>query len=158
MVETLGEVQAEPDPEAGLDVVVDDRQAVAINSERLAALLSDALADQRVGAPAEVGLSFVGVDEMTALNVEHMDGTGPTDVLAFPIDGAAAAPTGQPAMIGDIVICPEIAQRAPQELCDELALLVVHGALHLIGHDHAEPGETAEMKRLETELLARYHQ
>jgi probable rRNA maturation factor len=61
-------------------------------------------------------------------------------------------------MLGDIVICPEVADQAPQLLADELALLVVHGALHLLGHDHAEPDETAVMKALEVEMLARFHQ
>ena len=60
-------------------------------------------------------------------------------------------------MFGDIVICPAMADRAPQSLADELALLVVHGALHLLGHDHAELDETALMKGLEQEMLEQFH-
>jgi len=149
---------------AGSSVVrvdVDDRQqAYQVNTEQLAGLLSATLAARHGDVTAEVGLAFIDTDEMTELNVAHMGGTGPTDVLAFPIDGVdhtAAIPEGQPAMLGDIVICPEVATRAPQALADELALLVVHGALHLVGHDHAEPEETAIMKALEVEMLDRFY-
>ena len=99
------------------------------------------------------GLTFVELAEMAELNHAHMGAEGPTDVLAFPIDGLDQAPSGQPAMIGDVVICPEYAQRAPQTLDDELALLVVHGALHLLGHDHGEPEETERMKQREAALI-----
>lgn len=139
-------------------VVVANRQPdVDVDLGHLEALLRRTLGDQGVQAPAEVGLAFVPIDEMTELNVTHMGGTGPTDVLAFPIDGLDSAPAGQPALLGDIVVCPEIAAIAEPELADELALLVVHGALHLLGHDHAEPAETARMRALEVEMLERHH-
>ncbi len=142
-------------------VDVDDRQlAHDIDLDHLSALLSATLGAQHGDADAEVGLAFIDVDEMTELNIAYMGGNGPTDVLAFPIDGVADAgvvPDGQPAMLGDIVICPVVAERAPQELADELALLVVHGALHLVGHDHAEIEETTMMKALEVEMLDRFH-
>jgi len=142
-------------------VDLDDRQqAFPVDGAHLAELLASVLVTQHGPVHAEVGLALVEVDEMTELNRCHMGGSGPTDVLAFPIDGAPDAgrvPHGQPAMLGDVVICPEVAARAPQPLADELALLVVHGALHLLGHDHAEPDETAVMKRLEVEMLDRFH-
>lgn len=142
-------------------VDVDDRQqAHHIDSRRLAGLLASVLVARHGRVQAEVGLTFVEAGEMAELNREHMGGDGPTDVLAFPIDGVsrgATVPPGQPAMLGDIVICPQVAARAPQGLDDELALLVVHGALHLLGHDHAEADETAVMKALEVEMLERFH-
>lgn len=142
-------------------VDVDDRQGDhGVDADHLQALLALVLVDQRGATPAEVGLAFVDSDEMTALNTEHMGGSGPTDVLAFPIDGVVAPgdlPEGQPSLLGDIVVCPVVAAKAPQSLDDEMALLVVHGALHLLGHDHAEPEETAVMKALEAEMLQRYH-
>lgn len=153
--------------------VEDRQQAHEFNSDHLVALLASTLTAQRPprtgddGAAepgdaheAEVGLAFISIEEMTELNIAHMGGTGPTDVLAFPIDGVAphsAVPSGQPAMLGDIVICPAVAHQAPQALPDELALLVVHGALHLLGHDHAEPEETALMKELEQAMLEQFH-
>lgn len=144
-------------------VDVENRQHEhAVDVDHLADVLASTLQDQTSAIEAEVGLAFIEVAEMTALNEEHMGGAGPTDVLAFPIDGSrvdglASIPVGQPAMMGDIVICPDVAHRAPQPLADELALLVVHGALHLVGHDHAEPEETAIMKALEAEMLERHH-
>lgn len=142
--------------------VEDRQQAHVVDTDHLAELLAATLRDQLEIKDAEVGLAFIDIDEMTGLNEQHMAGSGPTDVLAFPIDGvggdlAASTPAGQPAMMGDIVICPDVAHRAPQPLPDELALLVVHGALHLLGHDHAEPEETAIMKALEVQMLERHH-
>jgi probable rRNA maturation factor len=126
------------------------------------------------GAPpgVEVGLRFVDEDEMTALNREHLGGDGPTDVLSFPLDfaegipeivpassdRAADADAGVPAIAGDIVICAAVAARnAPDHagtFDDELALLVVHSVLHLVGHDHGEADERAAMHARERELLA----
>lgn len=143
---------------AAVHVVVDDRQSDAdVDLVHLEQLLRATLVDQGAHTPAEVGLAFVPADEMTGLNESHMAGAGPTDVLAFPIDGLGAAPVGQPALLGDIVICPAVAAAASSSLADELALLVVHGALHLLGHDHARPAETARMRAAEAEMLARHH-
>jgi probable rRNA maturation factor len=156
-------VSGSSSPAGPVDVCVDvdDRQqAFEINTDHLAKVLAATLTSLHGHVEAEVGLAFIPVDEMARLNSDHMGGSGPTDVLAFPIDGVVSSqgvPEGQPAMLGDIVICPEVAERAPQPLADELALLVVHGALHLLGHDHAEPDETAVMQALELEMLARFH-
>lgn len=141
-----------------IEIAGDNRQSDhPIDLELYTRLLADSLREVGVRTPAEAGLAFIDIAEMTELNTTHMAGDGPTDVLAFPIDGATPAPAGQPAVVGDVVICPAVAARAPQRLADELALLVVHGALHLVGHDHAEAGERAVMKQLEGELLAKFH-
>ena len=146
-----------PAEDVSVDVVLDDRQNEhAVDGDRYARLLDESLRARGISAPAEVGLAFIDTDEMAELNIHHMGGTGPTDVLAFPIDGSGQVPEGQPALLGDIVMCPAVAAKAPQPLEDELALLVVHGALHLLGHDHAEPDETAIMRGLESELLTSY--
>ena len=142
-------------------VDVDNRQrAHEVNTDHLSTLLASTLAAQHPVDAAEVGLAFIGIEEMSQLNGDYMGGTGPTDVLAFPIDGVdanAPAVDDQPVMFGDIVVCPAVANRAPQALSDELALLVVHGALHLVGHDHAEPKEAAIMKQVEADMLDRFH-
>jgi len=152
------------EPTLAVRVDVDDRQDVAADLDHLADLLASTLGSQCGQSnpslsAAEVGLSLVETAEMATLNEQHMGKAGPTDVLAFPIDGVEAmgVPDGQPAMLGDVVICPAVAAQATQPLQDELALLVVHGALHLLGHDHAEPGETVTMKALEVEMLDRFH-
>lgn len=115
---------------------------------------------------------------MRELNRQFMGEDRPTDVLAFPIDDDApggrwpdAGPTGPdrpeplgdalPVLLGDVVLCPAVAARqAPEHNCsfeDELALLVVHGILHVLGHDHAEAEETAVMKAREQALLDEHY-
>lgn len=107
------------------------------------------------GGVGELTLTFVDPDEMAALNSEHMGHEGPTDVLSFPMDDEPLP--GVPTLLGDVVICPAVAiAQAPEHagsVDDELALLVVHGVLHVLGHDHAEPDETAAMRNRELVLL-----
>jgi probable rRNA maturation factor len=110
-----------------------------------------------------LSILLVDVEYMTELNRQWMDGDGPTDVLAFPMDegsvdhGPSEAAGGEPALLGDIVLCPEVAAKqaagAGHSTMDELALLTVHGTLHLLGYDHAEPDEEAEMFGLQARLL-----
>jgi probable rRNA maturation factor len=93
-----------------------------------------------------------------------MGSAGPTDVLSFPIDGldaAGAGDPGGPGLVGDVVVCPSVAHAAAATHAgrpdDEIALLVVHGALHLLGHDHAEADEREVMQARERALLAALH-
>ena len=142
----------------------------------LTALVAGVLEDHRGAGPIVVGLRFVDVDEMAELNQAHLGHEGPTDVLSFPIDGdprALAVPDADrvrsgdagrdqpPWLLGDIVICPAVAAaNAPSHAGtyeDELALLVVHGLLHLLGSDHAADDEREAMQGRERELLARLH-
>ena len=92
---------------------------------------------------------------MAELHERWMDEPGPTDVMSFPMDELVeesrrpdASDMG-PALLGDIVLCPEFAKAqaraAGHRLDDELHLLTVHGVLHLLGYDHAEPDEEREM-------------
>jgi probable rRNA maturation factor len=146
-------------------VVADERPAddspdVAVDTGRWEALATAVLDDEAVAG--ELTLTFVGVDDMAALNAEHMGVTGPTDVLSFPMDVVDDdEQPGVPTLLGDVVISPAVAARQFAEhagtLDDELALLVVHGILHVLGHDHAEPDETEVMRRRELELLGRHH-
>ncbi len=108
-----------------------------------------------------VDMHFVDLDEMTALNSEHMGGDGPTDVLSFPIDGIdGPEPEVGGRQIGEIVICSEVAEnQAPEHMGDldsELKLLSIHAALHLCGYDHHDPQERSEMWARETHHLKRY--
>jgi probable rRNA maturation factor len=142
-------------------VVVSDEQAnVGVDVERWARLATDVLRAE--GARGELTLTFVDGDEIAALNAEHLGERGPTDVLSFPLDAEVADELGDvPRLLGDVVLCPAVA--AAQAAChagtlaDELALLVVHGVLHVLGHDHAAPGEAARMRARELELLQRHH-
>ena len=112
-----------------------------------------------------MNLLFVDEAAIATLNEEHLGERGPTDVLSFPLDfpldSGAGSGVAAPLLVGDVVVCPEVAARnAPQHAGttdDELALLVVHGVLHLLGHDHAEVDERARMQQRERALLAALH-
>jgi probable rRNA maturation factor len=141
-----------------LDVAVSDEQEdVEVDTGRYAALLADALRAEGVVAPAEATLRFVTSDEMAELNTTHMGSSGPTDVLSFPIDGSEPLAAGEHRMVGDLVVCAVVARDQAADHAgstdDEMALLVVHGALHLCGHDHADPDERATMWARERTLL-----
>jgi len=147
---------------------------------RLARLVLDSeRVNERYGTDVEMSLMFV--DELTIeeLNVRFLGGVGPTDVLSFPLDeelppagrqpdqggrgpGAPSDPGDPPALLGDVIVCPTVARRQAVErgipADDEIALLVVHGVLHLLDYDHAEPDETAVMQKREQELLTRFRE
>jgi probable rRNA maturation factor len=148
------------------DVDGDDAELVG-DPQRWSALAQASLCTEGVIA-GELNLMFIGVDAMTDLNVKHMAGTGPTDVLAFPLDGedldaidGRNVPVEMPILLGDVVICPAVARTYAQQhgrtVDDELALLVVHGVLHVMGHDHADPEETSVMQSREQALLEAHH-
>lgn len=153
----------------GADLVVvatDERSAAAAAADRSgagetavwAALAEAALRAEGVTA-GECNLVFVDPDEMARLNAEHMGEEGPTDVLSFPLDGADPDPVGT-RLVGDVVVCPAYAARPgdPSATPDGgLALLVVHGVLHLLGYDHAGAADAARMQARERELLAACH-
>lgn len=111
------------------------------------------------GGEGELSLTFVDVDAIAKLNGQYMGQTGPTDVLSFPMDDEPSEAV--PTLLGDIVICPDVALGQCGDHAgtfdDELALLVVHGLLHVLGHDHATPDETATMRDRELELLSTLH-
>ena len=134
-----------------------DATEVGVDVERWRRLALDVLAVE--GAVGELTLTFVDVDDIAELNEHHMGKQGPTDVLSFPMDDEPV--DGVPTLLGDVVISPAVAagQFADHAgtLDDELALLVVHGILHVLGHDHAEPDETAVMRGREVALLERFH-
>lgn len=140
-------------------VAVHDDTGRVEGPDRWSDLLAGVLERSGVVAPAEASLTFVDTRRMGELNAEHMGGEGPTDVLSFPIDDEADDLGGSGVrLVGDIVICPDVCERNAADhagtLDDEYALLVVHGGLHLMGHDHAEGADRARMWRAEQELLA----
>jgi probable rRNA maturation factor len=173
--------------EGDLEVFVGDEQdAVPVDAARWQVLAEQVLRHEGVGGDAELSVLFIDEQSIADLNRRFMEKDGPTDVLAFPLEDDLVEPgrfpdsgtTGPidprartdgplpPLLLGDVVICPAVAARnAPEHrserhdgsLDDELALLVVHGILHVLGHDHAEPVEAERMQAREQELLARYH-
>lgn len=153
-------------PVSGPTVIVDDERddpdpAQPVNVDRWEALVADVLLAEGLGErPVEVHLHFVDELSIEVLNRDHMDGSGPTDVLAFPVDDPAEVPLHVPVLLGDVVVCPSVAAgQASEHAGDyhaELALLVVHGVLHLLGNDHADPDQAAAMQTKERGHLARH--
>lgn len=122
-------------------VLVDDRQDLPVDGEALRALAARVLAGE--GAAGELSLSFVDAEEMAGLHERFMGEPGPTDVLSFRMD---EEPHDEgPRLLGDVIVCPAYASGNNPDLEAELRLLVVHGILHLLGHDHEEPEEKAVM-------------
>jgi len=117
-------------------VEVDNRSGVEVDEEAAVELARRVLARQGV-VDGELGVAFVGPDEMRALKSEHLGVDEVTDVLSFPIDGREPLPPGVPRALGDAVLCPQFvgeAWRAP----------LVHGLLHLLGYDHGAEMEDRE--------------
>ncbi len=143
-------------------VFVADEQDHPVDSDDLAALARHVLDARRVPPDMELSVILVDDDTIAALNAHHMGEEGPTDVLAFPIDEPGESPPGVPAILGDVVIAPGIAERQAAQLgrpvTDELRLLTVHGILHLLGMDHADPADERQMSALTQELLDSYRQ
>jgi probable rRNA maturation factor len=141
-------------------VEVDDRSSVGVDAEPLVAQGQFLLDRLGLHPETELSVSLVDVDEMAELHVRWMDLPGPTDVLSFPMDELRVPEPGAeapPGILGDVVICPQVAaeqgERAGHGLSGELELLLTHGVLHLLGHDHAEPEEHALMFGLQDDLL-----
>lgn len=131
----------------------------AVDERSLAELAEFVLGEMGVKPERELSLKLVDVGEMTRLHVDYMDEPGPTDVLAFPMDEDDDEPTiaGMPDLLGDVVLCPEVAAEqaatAGHDTADELQLLCTHGILHLLGYDHHEPDDEREMFGLQARLL-----
>jgi probable rRNA maturation factor len=163
---------------------VDEQDDEEIDVGRWVRLAEDVLGAEGVRRGSELSVLFVDEATMADLNERHMGTSGPTDVLAFPIDDDAIDPgrwpdngssgpdrpptdlDDLPALLGDVVVCPAVAARqAPEHrsehhdgtVDDEIALLVVHGILHVLGMDHAEADEAAAMQAKERALLERFH-
>ena len=143
-----------------MSIEVNDESGEGIDAERVAALARFLLDRLKVHPQAELSVLAVDVDTMSALHQQWMDEEGPTDVLSFPMDELRPGTEDEepePGLLGDVVLCPAVA--APQAASaghstdDELDLLTVHGILHLLGYDHAEPAEEREMFGLQAELL-----
>jgi probable rRNA maturation factor len=146
-----------------VSIELNNESGVDVPLEGLQDLMRFAFTQLRVNPEAD--LAIVAVDEaaMEQLHIQWMDEPGPTDVLSFPMDELRPPkPHEEPAMgvLGDIVLCPTVAAKqadaAGHSVEAELQLLTVHGLLHLLGYDHAEPEEEKEMFGLQDSLLAQF--
>ena len=142
-----------------LEVV--DESGEGCDVDALAALVAYLLPRLRLHPDCQLGITLVDAERMSTLHEDWMHEPGPTDVLSFPIDEVRSAADGEqpePGVLGDIVLCPSFARAqavaAGRSLDGELAFLVVHGTLHLIGYDHATAADYETMFALQDELLA----
>src|SRR5680860_1304730 len=117
------------------------------------------MARMRVHPEAELCLRLVDEATMTQYNGKWMGKDGPTDVLSFPMDQLRPPRDEEPepeGILGDMLLCPQYAaSQAPtfnRSVDEELALLTIHGILHLLGYDHAEPEDEREMFALQARL------
>ncbi len=154
-----------------MSIEIANESGAPADAAALAALARHVLDELRIHPFAELSVLLVDEPAMTELHVRWMGEPGPTDVLAFPMDElrppqpgggradpAAADPEGIPGLLGDVVICPQVAaaqaRQAGLPVADELELLTVHGILHLLGYDHADAAEHATMFGLQDRLIA----
>ena len=117
-------------------IEIQNRSGTEVDEAGAAELARRVLAAEGI-EDGDLGLAFVGPDEMRDLKRDHLGVAEPTDVLSFPIDGREDLPHGVPRQLGDAVICPQVvgeAWRAP----------LVHALLHLLGYDHGEAMEARE--------------
>ena len=131
--------------------------------KKLSALSRFVMDRMRVHPLAELCIKVVDEDTIATLNERWMEATGSTDVLAFPMDELRPGLVNEDpeeGVLGDLVVCPAVAERQAKEaghpVEDELDLLTVHGILHLLGYDHAEPEEHKEMFGLQARLLTEW--
>jgi len=162
-----------------IDIFAADEQASEpVDTDRWVRLARSVLDAEGLKGDVELSMLFVDEHAIADLNQRFLGDEGPTDVLAFPMDehlveggrspdsggtgpGVSSEQPELPTMLGDVVLCPAVARRnanaTSRAYDDEIALLVVHGILHLLGMDHAEPDEATAMQRRERELLGKYH-
>lgn len=135
------------------------------DTQALVALATFAMGELRIHPQAELSVLLVDEDTMASYHEKFMGEPGPTDVLSFPMDELRPPDDDEDpplGLLGDIVICPQVTSRQAAENGrrpdEENEYLLVHGLLHLLGHDHAEPGEKAVMFGLNDRLIAAWQQ
>ena len=117
-------------------VEVANRSGRTVDGEAAASLAREVLAAEGID-DGELGLAFVGPDEIRALKRDHLGVDETPDVLAFPIDGRDDLPAGVPRHVGDLVVCPDLVGEQWREP-------LIHGTLHLVGYDHGDEMEARE--------------
>jgi probable rRNA maturation factor len=152
-----------------MSIEIRNESGFTVDEPALAALARHVLDEMRIHPLAELSVLLVDSPTIADLHQRWLGEEGPTDVLAFPMDelrppppggdrgDRAGSADGPDTVLGDVVLCPEVAteqaREAQRPATDELEMLCTHGILHLLGFDHAEPGEHATMFGLQDRLL-----
>lgn len=140
---------------------INNESGAEVDEQRLVRLAAFALDKLRIHPQAELSIVLVDEETMAGYHERFMDLPGPTDVMSFPMDELRSPREGEEpptGLLGDIVICPQFTSaQAPEngrEPDDEIDYLLIHGLLHLLGHDHAEPEEKAEMFGINDRIIS----
>lgn len=148
-----------------MPVELTNESGVEVAEEQLHDVISFGLAQMRVHPDAELAIVLVDEGAMEQLHLQWMGEPGPTDVLSFPMDELRPGRDGETSaegILGDIVLCPTVAatqaEAAGHSVMAELSMLSIHGLLHLLGYDHAEPEEEKEMFGLQADILQKYQE
>ena len=153
-----------------MSVDINNESGIAVEEDALRELAQYVIGQMDVHPLADLSMLLVDEAHMTNLHEKWMEEPGPTDVLSFPMDElrphSIAGPNrtrgreeneSEPVLLGDVVLCPQVAAAQARQhghsTQAELELLTVHGVLHLLGYDHVDPEEEAEMFALQNELL-----
>jgi probable rRNA maturation factor len=149
--------------DAAMSIEIQNESGVEIDELRTQRLARFVLDRMRVHPLAELCVTAVDEATIAELNARWMEKEGPTDVLAFPMDELRPGMVNEEpeeGILGDLILCPSVAEQqartAGHSTTDELELLTVHGILHLLGYDHAEPEEHQEMFALQARLLGEW--
>jgi probable rRNA maturation factor len=144
-----------------MSIDISNESGIEVDNAALVRLATFALDQLRIHPLAELSILLVDEDTMSAYHEKYLGESGPTDVLSFPMDELRPPTDGEespPGLLGDIVLCPAVADRQAREhqrsASEELEYLLVHGLLHLLGYDHAEPAEQAEMFGLTDKIIS----
>lgn len=145
-------------------LVSDEHPSSGVDPEHLRSLAEAVLLAEGFPPEAELSITLVDDEEMSAWNASALGKSGPTDVLSFPVEALrpgevpASVADGPPILIGDVMIAPDFVRRQADQhgigADDEIALMVAHGILHLLGYDHQEDVDAELMEKRERDILA----
>lgn len=144
-------------------VELTNESGVEVAESQLQDVVLFGMSQMKVHPDAELAIVLVDEAAMEQLHLQWMGEPGPTDVLSFPMDELRPGRDGETSaegILGDIVLCPTVAasqaEAAGHSVMAELSMLTIHGLLHLLGYDHAEPDEEKEMFGLQADILQKY--
>lgn len=142
-----------------MTIEITNRSGIAYSEADLESLFQFGMTDLGLSQECDLEVLLVDEEEMTQLHLKWMDEPGPTDVLTFPMDEIRPHSI-EPGILGDIVICPQVAIRqaesAGHAFTHEISILAVHGLLHIVGYDHSEKKDEKEMFDLQESIVARW--
>ena len=141
-----------------MNIELSNESGVSVNETDIISVAEFAMHHMGLHEDCDLAISIVDESRMSELHEEWMDLKGPTDVLSFPMDELVPH-SPDPGIVGDIVLCPQFAQaQAKNGLESELHLLTIHGVLHCLGYDHAEPAQERAMFDLQESILSKWQE